>query len=80
MKLKTLAQDQLNFEMLRLHFARYCWRRMNELTPSGRVTWSKRFEEMFSMSLREFAKKQANKDVKKDKGKTKTVRGERKGT
>ena len=29
---------------------------------------------MFSMSLREFAKKQANKDVKKDKGKTKTVR------
>jgi len=53
---------------------------MNELTPSGRVTWSKRFEEMFSMSLREFAKKQANKDVKKDKGKTKTVRGERKGT
>jgi hypothetical protein len=35
---------------------------------------------MFSMSLREFAKKQANKDVKKDKRKTKTVRGERKGT
>ena len=44
------------------------------------MTWSKRFEEMFSIQLGEFAKQQANKDVKKDKGKTKETGGERKGT
>ena len=79
MKSKGTQEDQKEYEMLRLHFARYCWRRMNQLTPSGRVTWSKRFEEMFKISLREFAN-QATKDVKKDKRKTKTVRGEGEGT
>ena len=51
-----------------MHFARYCWTRRNQLTPKGRITWSERFEEMFGISLGEYAKLK-QKDGKQGKAK-----------
>ena len=55
MSYQRYKQDPKDLEKLRLTFARVCWPKRNELCPSGRVTWSRRFEEMFGITLREFA-------------------------
>lgn len=65
---KRSPQNQKDYENLKLHFARYCWTRRNQLTPKGRITWSERFEEMFGISLGEYAKLK-QKDGKQGKAK-----------
>lgn len=69
---RRYTQDPKDLEKLKLHFARSCWKRRNELTPSGRVTWSQRFEEMFGVSLGEYAKEMKKKKDEQNKRKVGT--------
>tara|TARA_R100000655_G_scaffold9422_1_gene23519 strand:+ start:3097 stop:3321 length:225 start_codon:yes stop_codon:yes gene_type:complete len=57
-------KDQAN---RRLHFARFCWKHMNELTPKGRITWEKRFEQMEGISLQDYAKERMKERNQKEK-------------
>ncbi len=78
MKSRKLSHDPEDYEKLKLCFARYCWTRRNQLTPKGRITWSERFEEMFGVSLREYAEMMMKKNGKQ--GKAKAARREGEGT
>lgn len=42
-------------DQLKLCFARYCWTRRHQKTPSGRCTWGERFEQMHGQSLEAYA-------------------------
>tara|TARA_R100000963_G_C4638377_1_gene102184 strand:- start:34 stop:273 length:240 start_codon:yes stop_codon:yes gene_type:complete len=58
----------------RLHFARFCWKHRNELTPEGKLrtagqplTWEKRFEQMEGISLEDYVKERKKERNQKEK-------------
>ena len=58
----------------RYHFARFCWKHRNELTPKGKLrtvgsplTWEKRFEQMEGISLQDYAKERMKERSQKEK-------------
>ena len=46
----------------RLCFARFCWVRKSQLTPSKKCTWEERFEEMEGISLTKYGEEQMRKE------------------
>ena len=55
-----------------LHFARYCWRNQRQLTPKGRITWERRFEEMHGEPLRSYARRKQDEQNLSQKSGSKT--------
>jgi hypothetical protein len=51
------AEAQANFDQLQkerqLHFARFCWKRRHQLSPSGK-TWGQVFESKEGLTLDQF--------------------------
>jgi hypothetical protein len=54
-------------ENRRLCFARFCWVRKYELTPSKKCTWQERFEEMEGISLSRYAGERMRERSRKEK-------------
>ena len=52
---KWKEQYEKDQEHRRLCFARFCWVRRYELTPSKKRTWEERFEQMEGVSLSRYA-------------------------
>ena len=58
----------------RYHFARFCWKHRNELTPEGEsrtvgppLTWERRFEQMEGISLDDYVKEGKKERSQKEK-------------
>jgi len=61
---KKWEEDQAH---RRLCFARFCWVRRYELTPSKKCTWEERFEQMEGVSLSRFAGERMRERSRKEK-------------
>ena len=64
---KWKEQYEKDQENRRLCFARFCWVRKYELTPSKKCTWQERFEEMEGISLSRFAGERMRERSRKEK-------------
>ena len=64
---KWKEQWEKDQEHRRLCFARFCWVRKYELTPSKKCTWQERFEEMEGISLSRYAGERMRERSRKEK-------------
>ena len=64
---KWKEQWEKDQEHRRLCFARFCWVRKYELTPSKKCTWEERFEEMEGVSLSRYAGEHMRERSRKEK-------------
>ena len=64
---KWKEQWEKDQEHRRLCFARFCWVRRYELTPSKKCTWEERFGEMEGISLSRYAGERMRERILKEK-------------
>lgn len=49
-----------DYEQIKYHFARYCWPRRDDRTPSDRCTWGELFRDKYGESLNAYAQRVRN--------------------